>query len=96
MSMFKIFGEEYFVDIDAIENYIQIPKKETSPLSGDTDDQTTISIVKYETIKLLIEIVMSETEPIDEIMAQKTNTELTLPFKIAFNSLLNKKIIRNY
>jgi hypothetical protein len=96
MSMFKVFGEEYFIDIDAIENYIQIPKKELLPISGDTDNETTISIVKYETIKLLLEIVMSETEPVDEIMAKKLNNELTLSFKVAFNSLLNKKIITKY
>lgn len=97
MSMFKVFGEEYFIDIDAIENYIQIPKKEIVTSSGVTaEDHTTISIVKYETIKLLLEIVMDETEPVDEIMAKKSNSELTLPFKISFNSLLNKKIITKY
>jgi len=96
MSMFTIFGEEYFIDIDAIENYIQIPKKEVISSSGETDDHTSISIVKYEIIKLLLEIVMDETEPVDEIMAKKSNSELTLPFKISFNSLLNKKIITKY
>jgi hypothetical protein len=96
MSMFKVFGEEYFIDIDTIEKYVQIPKKETPSLSGETDDHTTISIIKYETIKLLLETVMDETEPVDEIMAQKSNNELTLPFKLSFNSLLNKKIITKY
>jgi hypothetical protein len=107
MSMFKVFGEEYFIDIDALESYIQIPKKETPkkrsskkeeelPVDG-MDEYTTISIVKYETIKLLLEIIMDENEPIDEVMAHKTSTnEITLPFKLSFNTLLNKKIITKY
>jgi hypothetical protein len=96
MSMFSVFGEEYFIDIDAIESYIQIPKKEDLTMSGETDDHSTISIVKYETIKLMIEVIMDETEPVDEIMAKKSNNELTIPFKLSFNSLLNKKIITKY
>jgi hypothetical protein len=90
--MFKIFNEEYFLDLDKIEDYIKISKDELS--SGVTEGQT-ISIVKYETIKLMLEIVMDEPEPIDESLGSKSS-ELTIPFKLAFNTLLNKKIITKY
>ena len=90
--MFKIFNEEYFLDLDKIEDYIKISKDELS--SGVTEGQT-ISIVKYETIKLMLEIVMDEPEPIDESLGSKSS-ELSIPFKLAFNTLLNKKIITKY
>jgi len=90
--MFKIFNEEYFLDLDKIEDYIKISKDELS--SGVTEGQT-ISIVKYETIKLMLEIIMDEPEPIDESLGSKSS-ELTIPFKLAFNTLLNKKIITKY
>lgn len=90
--MFKIFNEEYFLDLDKIEDYIKISKDEIS--SGVTEGQT-ISIVKYETIKLMLEIVMDEPEPIDESLGSKSS-ELSIPFKLAFNTLLNKKIITKY
>jgi hypothetical protein len=90
--MFKIFNEEYFLDLDKIEDYIKISKDEIS--SGVTEGQT-ISIVKYETIKLMLEIVMDEPEPIDESLGAK-GSDISIPFKLAFNTLLNKKIITKY
>jgi hypothetical protein len=90
--MFKIFNEEYFLDLDKIEDYIKISKNEIS--SGITEEQT-ISIVKYDTIKLMLEIIMDEPEPIDESLGGK-GSDITIPFKLAFNTLLNKKIITKY
>jgi hypothetical protein len=48
--------------------------------------------VKYETIKFLLETIMTEDEIIDEKLGMNS-TEASLPFKIAFNTLLFKKII---
>ena len=58
--MLKILNEEYFLDFDRIEDYINIPKtKEVveSEEDDDLDDATQqISIVKYETIKMMLEV----------------------------------------
>jgi hypothetical protein len=38
---------------------------------------------------------MTENEEVDETLAMKSN-ELSIPFKLAFNSLLNKKLLNKY
>jgi hypothetical protein len=43
---------------------------------------------------MLLETVLTETEIPDEKLGMKT--QLTIPFTLAFNSLLNKKIIKRY
>lgn len=90
--MLKILGDHYYLDLDAIDEYIQI--KNTNSLSGETEGNH-ISIVKYETIKLMLEVLMDENEQIDEALGGKSS-EITIPFKLAFNTLLNKKLLNKY
>jgi len=61
---------------------------ELKSVSGDSQ----IHLVKYELIKMLVDIVLTEDEIVDENLGMKSN-EVSIPFKIAFNSLLVKKII---
>ena len=81
--MFQIFNENYYLDLDELENYTQFTGS-----SGETN----IHLVKYETVKTMIDVMLSEENEVDENLGLKT-TELTIPFKIAFNTLLMKKII---
>ena len=90
--MFSVFNEEYFIDLDVMEDYIQI--KHSEPISGETESPT-ISIVKYEAIKLMLEVIMDSQDSIDETLGSKSS-EIPIPFKLAFNTLLNKKIITKY
>jgi hypothetical protein len=95
--MFKIVGENYYIDIDAVDECVQFTEK--VPVDDIEDDETQmkeekqIHLVKYELIKSMIETVLTENEEVDETMAFKSS-ELTIPFKIAFNSLLVKSIIK--
>jgi hypothetical protein len=89
--MLKILGENYYLDLDKIDDYVQI-KDRKELLSGDTEG-TAISIIKYETIKLMLEVVMDETEELDETLGVKGTNNLSVPFKIAFNTLLYKKLL---
>ncbi len=96
--MFKIFNENYYVDIDAIDNYVQFTA-EVEEEADDESDTTTeikeekqIHLVRYELIKNFLETVLTESNEVDEDLGMKTN-EVSIPFKIAFNSLLIKKII---
>ncbi len=97
--MFKIFGEYYYVDLDMIEKYTQIDDEET-PTTDELestdivigDNSTKIHIIKYEMVKYLLEVVMDPHDEVDEKLASSSN-ELSIPFKIAFNSLLTKNII---
>jgi hypothetical protein len=86
--MLKILGENYYFDIDKIENYVNVePKPDFTGVS-----ENHISIVKYDLIKILIETLIVETEDADETLGLK-NTELSIPFRLAFNSLYYKKLI---
>jgi hypothetical protein len=86
--MFKLFGEHYYLDLDKIEECTKITPSDD--VSGETENQ--IHLVKYETIKFLLEIIMTENELVDEKLGMNSN-EISIPFKMAFNSLLIKKII---
>lgn len=91
--MFKILGEYYYVDIDALEEYTKI---EATPaeieLDPELSDNTRVHLVKYDTIRYMLEIIMDPQDEIDETIGL-SSTSLSLPFKIAFNTLLSKKII---
>ena len=81
--MFKVINENYYVDLDKIEEYTSLKS-----VSGETQ----VHFVKYETIKLMLEIILSEPEEIDEQMGFKS-ANTPIPFKLAFNTLLMKGII---
>jgi hypothetical protein len=81
--MFEILKENYYVDLDRMDDFLQIESD-----SGETQ----IHLVKYETVKLMLDVVFSEHNEVDEEMMFKTN-DVTIPFKLAFNTLLFKGII---
>jgi hypothetical protein len=89
--MLKILGEHYYLDLEKIEEFTNVTPSES--FTGVSENH--ISVVKYDIIKLLIEILMSENEQIDEKLGIKSK-EVTIPFKLAFNSLINKKLINKY
>lgn len=96
--MFKIFNEIYYVDIDAIDEYVQFTAEvleddvETEGDVAELKEEKQIHLVKYELVKSFLETVLTEANEVDEDLGMKSN-EVSIPFKIAFNSLLIKKII---
>lgn len=92
--MIDIFGKMYYIDFDVIESYIDIESiEDETSTSGSTEVK--INVVKYELIKLMLDVIFSEMETGDNKLGLK-NSEISVPFRIAFNSLLNKKIINHY
>ena len=89
--MLTLFGENYYINLDNIDKYVNI---QSTSVSGSTEPEQHISIVKYEMIKTLTDVILSEHEDIDEKLGNKSN--LSIPFKLAFNTLLNNKIINKY
>jgi len=93
--MIKVLGENYYIDLDRVEEYLdmseQYPEEETS---GDTE--TRINIIKFEMVKMLMDTVLTEHEEIDEQLGMKSRSNTSIPFRLAFNSLLNTKIINHY
>lgn len=93
--MLNVLGENYFIDFDVIEKYIDMSDGTEFSLSGTSEMK--INIVKYELVKMMLEVIFSENSEVDDVLGLKSsNTSLTVPFKIAFNSLLNKNIINRY
>lgn len=85
--MIKILGELYYIDIDKVQEIITIPN--TSP---DNSEQN-ISVVKFEMIKTMIDVIMTENEDIDESLGSVGTANLSVPFKLAFNTLLMYQIL---
>ena len=93
--MIKVLGENYYFDLDVIEEYLDISnEKPEEEISGTTEFK--INIVKFEMVKLLMDTILTETEEVDEKLGLKSSTNTSIPFRMAFNSLLNKKIINHY
>lgn len=94
--MIPVLGETYFIDLDKIEDYLDMGSDDESPesLSGTTEMR--INIIKFEMVKMLLETVLTEQEILDEKLGMKSNSNTSIPFRIAFNSLLNKKLINHY
>jgi hypothetical protein len=88
--MLKILNEHYYLDLDKMEDLVNLPM---SLESGDTGQH--ISVVKYDMLKIMVDVLLSESEEVDEALGPKSS-ELSIPFKLAFNTLINKKIINKY
>jgi len=88
--MLKLFNEYYYVDMDEIEDFVNL---EIVPFSGGSNEQQ-IKYVKYEMVKMMMEVLMTEREETDEMLGNKSS--VTIPFKLAFNTLLNEKIIKKF
>lgn len=89
--MIQILGENYYFDLDVINNYINIEPKE--PTTGDTEQS--ISVVKYEMVKMMMEVIMTEQDYTDEMLGSRSSNNLTIPFKISWNTLLKHKMIQS-
>ena len=64
-------------------------------MSGDTSD-VKINIIKFDLVKMMLDTVLSEHDELDETLGMKQSSNTSIPFRIAFNSLLNKKLINHY
>jgi hypothetical protein len=93
--MINVLGENYYIDLDVIEKYLDMSDDtSTEPTSGTTEMK--INIIKFEMIKMLLETVLTEQDIVDEKLGMKSSANTSIPFRIAFNSLLNKKLINHY
>lgn len=91
--MLQVFNETYFIDFDAIEKYIDMKEFTEPEFSGSSEQK--INVIKFELVKLMLDVIMTENEGHDEKLGLK-NSDATIPFKLAFNSLLNKNLINHY
>ncbi len=88
--MLTLFNEHYYLDITEIENQVNLAPETTE--SGKTEQH--ISVVKYEMIKTMIDVLITEREDADEALGPKS--AVSLPYKLAWNTLLNIGVLKKY
>lgn len=99
-----------FIKLDKQEDNIdEILKEKSDPVDTEEDETEVlpldseedggfgqmIDITKWELTKAMIETVLSENNEIDESMGfKKLESQLSIPFRISFNTLLINKILK--
>ena len=94
--MLTFLGENYYLDINELERQVSY-ENSVLPLttSGETEiPEQQISVTRYETFKGLIDVILTEREELDESLGLHAAKDLTIPFKIAFNTLLINHILK--
>jgi hypothetical protein len=97
--MLNVLGENYFIDFDEVEKYIDM--SDTLEIQKENEESGTsemkVNIIKYEMIKMMLETILSEDLEVDDKLGLKSSSNaISVPFKLAFNSLLNKNLINHY
>ena len=70
--MIKVLGENYFIDLDRVEEYMDMSSYSTEEeTSGSTEMR--INIIKFEMVKMLIDTILTENEDIDEKLGMKSS-----------------------
>ncbi len=64
--MLKVLNEHYYLDIDKLEESVNIEKSSVSA-------ETQVNLVKYEMYKTMVEILMTESEEVDETLGTKSS-----------------------
>ena len=88
--MLTLFNEHYYLDITSVESQVNL--EPTTDSSGKTEQH--ISVVKYEMIKTMIDVLITEREDADEALGPKS--AVSLPYKLAWNTLLNIGVLKKY
>jgi len=85
--MLNVCGEMYYIDLDTVSNVVDMN------VSGDTEQ--TVNLVSFEVVKMMLEILMTEREEVDSNLGVHSTKNLSIPFKLAFNTLLKHQILKH-
>jgi hypothetical protein len=104
--LLEIGGKELYLDIDRLSEIVRI-EQEPLPLAvnevvGDVEVEEPpldtgslhIDVTKYEMYREMIGALMMYNEEVDNKMGKVALNSTTIPFKIAFNTLLMKGILK--
>jgi len=91
--MIEVLGENYYIDLESVSNVVNV---ETPSIELSGDSEQTINLVSFEVVKMLLEIIMTEREEIDDNLGVSLTKNLSIPFRIAFNTLLKHGIIKHF
>ncbi len=87
--MLNVCGEMYYIDLESVSDVVDMNVE----LSGSSEQ--TINLVSFEVIKMMLEILMTEREEVDDNLGVHSTKNLSIPFKLAFNTLLKHKILKH-
>ncbi len=86
-----IMGIKMIIDLDELIKQVILDKKE---IDGKLIDDFAINAPKYEIFRLLLEVILSSQEEMDNKMGYKSLDNSGFPFKLAFNTLIEHKILK--
>jgi hypothetical protein len=97
--LLDIGGKEFYFDMDALSEIIRVDNKDLSPIikeesSAKIDPLIQIDVAKFEMYRDFIGTLLNCNEIIDDKMGIMGLNSLPIPFKLSFNTLLMKGIIK--
>ena len=99
--LLEIGGKEFYFDMDALSEAIKLnmkyaPQVENTESTKDCKSETLsqIDVAKYEMYRDLVGTLLSNNEIIDDKMGVMGLNSLSIPFKLSFNTLSMKGIIK--
>ena len=95
----EIMGSKMVIDLDEMMGFIKLDKDfykvvEEEDKEPEFKPDFAINAAKYEMLRLLLDVLLSTNEEIDEKMGYKNLDNLSFPFKLSFNTLIEYKIIK--
>ena len=91
----SIAGAHFYLDFEELENLIRIvEQKKSKDEEGDPIGGYEINAPRYEILRMMIDTLLTSIEELDEDMGTYSLKNLTIPFKLAFNTLSHYKIIK--
>ena len=104
--LLEIGGKELYIDVERLSEIVRIEPnvrieknietEEDSENDGDLVDESVVQIdvTKYELYREMIGTLLSYNEEIDNRMGKVALNSTSVPFKLAYNTLLMKCIIK--
>ncbi len=93
--MIEFLGQMYYIDMDVLENFVEL--KDFKPSEEEDKDHQHFSIIKFELLKMMIEVVLTErVEDMDDNLGLYNTKSTSIPFRLAFNTLLRHNIIKYF
>jgi hypothetical protein len=97
--LLNVGGKEFYFDIDRLAEQVQYDvdsKCEEVPNNEDVDSLSSlkIDVTKYEMYRDLIGTLLTHNEGVDDKLGMMGLNQLPIPFKLSFNTLLMKGIIK--
>ena len=104
--LLEIGGKELYIDVEKLSEIVRIEPsvkieknlnvEEDSENDDDLMDESVVQIdvTKYELYREMIGTLLSYNEEIDDKMGKVALNKTSVPFKLAYNTLLMKGIIK--